>query len=225
MQEFGIGPYYDSEEVVKGIDGKLIPVQGPNSKAMKFSKNICQKCNNERSQPFDKCYEDFTEYIRTNELEIIGSKQFRFSDIFLESWDQKRLNLLRYYVKHICCRLAENNIYIHQRIIDFLNGATELMYLNYNLEIRLDIVAMVIVLKKDNIGDGCLWLGSLDYLQSKSTGKKSDIRSFLGYRWLRMNYKYDYSLEHTNTNLSADKVVLPVGWNINPLEIISKKSN
>lgn len=214
VREFGKGPYKGTKELVRVIEGQLKRIQGPNSKEVKFESALCQTCNNEKSQPFDTTYDKFAEYIFINEQKIIGAKQFKFSEIFGCCWKGSRLNLLRYYVKHICCRLATARILVRQEVIDFLNGSQELKFLRFNLEIREDIVAMMERLRKDGLDDGCLWIGDLTCQRSGSSGEKSEAQSFIGYRWLRMNYLYDNDIGGTEDNFSDDLVNLITAYEI-----------
>lgn len=216
VREFGKGPYKGANELVRGIAGQLRKIQGPNSKEAKFENTLCQICNNERSQPFDTTYDEFSEYIRLNEQKIIAARQFKFSDIFGVDWKDCRLDLLRYYVKHICCRLSTARIFVRQEVIDFLNGAQGLKFLKLNLEIREDIVAMMDGLRKVGMDDGCMWIGDLTCQTSKSSGDISEAQSFLGYRWLRMNYLYDYGIGDTEDNFSGDLVDLATAYNFHP---------
>jgi hypothetical protein len=224
VREFGKGPYIGANKLVRGISGELRSIQGPNSKEAKFENTLCQTCNNEKSQPFDVNYDIFTEYIRANEPKIIATRQFKFSEIYGNDWKNCRVNLLRYYVKHICCRLASAKILVRHEVISFLNGAQDLHFLKFNLEIREDIVAMMNGLKKSGMDNGCLWIGDLNHQISKSRGEISEAQSFLGYRWLRMNYLYDYSIEHTEDNFSDDLVNLDTGYNIHPETVRNWKS-
>ncbi len=63
---YGSGSYKGENSVVLIRAGQESKVQGPNSKIVKYKKNLCSKCNNEFSQPFDKSYEHFITYIRQN---------------------------------------------------------------------------------------------------------------------------------------------------------------
>lgn len=221
LREFGRGPYEGNEKLVRRISGEMRKIQGPKSVEAKFESNLCQQCNNDVSQPFDIEYDKFVQFIKNNEDDIIDKKQFRFSDIYGQNWQDGRLNLLRYYVKHICCRLVSAKILIRDEIIGFLDGAPDLMFLKFHLEIRADLVAMIKILKKDGLNDGCLWMGDLICKISKGTGEISEVNSFLGYRWLRMNYSYDYGIGHSEDNFSGDIVTLESVYNIDPKSIIN----
>jgi hypothetical protein len=56
---FEKGPYKGDEALSRCVEGKELTVQGPSSKELMFRANLCQKCNNERSQRFNKAYGQF----------------------------------------------------------------------------------------------------------------------------------------------------------------------
>ena len=219
LREFGRGAYKGKDEIARVIDGQSRKVQGPKSDELKFKKNICQKCNNQRSQEFDICYGQFTNYIKDNENEIIKTKRFVFSEIYGKEWGESKNNLLRYYTKHICCRLAESNILIRDEIIEFLNGNSKLFFINFHMQIRQDIVAMIELFKKEGLEDGCCWIGDMIPNYNKKEKTISRIDSFHGYRWLRMYYAYDYDFGESKNNFSEDIVSLTSDYNIDPEKV------
>jgi hypothetical protein len=214
-REFGDGPYLGDSEIVRNVKERSTTIQGPKSKEVKFIKNLCQKCNNQRSQAFDRDYDKFTSFIKDNEEAILRKKSFNFSDIYNNDWEFARINLIRYYIKHIGCRLASANILISQDIVNFLDGrqGQTLKHIGFYLEIRSDIANMINALQSSQLGDGCLWIGDLMCSRDTSGSALSDAASFIGYRWLRMNYLYDYRIGNSFDNFSKNKVVLPIGSN------------
>lgn len=220
IREFGKGPYAGSDELLRGFDSQTRRIQGPNSNEVKFSNCLCQDCNNRRSQPFDLSYDAFTTYMKMNEQKIWASKQFNLSTIYGANWVVKRDNLVRYYIKHISCRLASERVLIVPEVIDYLNGISTLKYISMNLEIREDIVAMIQHSAQTGIGDGGLWLGDMPCMMSQSTGEVNEVTSFIGYRWIRLNYTYDDRLLLRENSFSTDQIVLQSGYNIEPSTIL-----
>lgn len=55
---YGSGPYKGADALMLIRGEKETPIQGPNSKHVKYEKIICCKCNNEFTQPFDLAYEN-----------------------------------------------------------------------------------------------------------------------------------------------------------------------
>lgn len=83
---FGKGPYKGQDALSRFVEGKERPVQGPNSRELMFRANLCGKCNNERSQPFDLAYDQFIAHLEANTPSILTSKQLQFSAIFGPEW-------------------------------------------------------------------------------------------------------------------------------------------
>jgi hypothetical protein len=124
---FGVAPYYDGRTLVRqGYEGRQSEMTGPKSNALKFRPMICRKCNNERSQQFDRAYDQFMDYVFAHEQEIMRAESLDLRDVFGGSWQPDTLNLVRYIVKHICCRLAEVSdrrvIWLDKRLHRCLNG-------------------------------------------------------------------------------------------------------
>jgi hypothetical protein len=105
---YGSGSYKGKNAVVLIREGQKISVQGPNSKLVKYKKNLCSKCNNEFSQPFDKAYESFITYIRQNKDLILKRRFIDFQDIYGDEFAASQCNLYKYFVKSLGCRLAND---------------------------------------------------------------------------------------------------------------------
>jgi hypothetical protein len=67
-REFGRAEYQARDVILARSDGRPEELlRGPNASVAKFSNNFCARCNNERSQPFDRAYDTFIEwFLRTN---------------------------------------------------------------------------------------------------------------------------------------------------------------
>lgn len=219
IRYFGRGPYHGEGSIVRGIEGKLRKVQGPNSDEAKFDKNLCAECNNAKSQPFDRSYDRFVAFFHDHEGKILEERKFCFSEIYGEEWPTEVASLYKYLVKHICCRLAEAKIRIHPNIIAFLNDEGPFQNLKIGFEIREDILAME--KKNDEIGisNGSFWMGDLMYM--KTSGAMSEASSFLGIRWLRINYVYDEAIIYPSNVEWAKEIDLPSGYNVEPKSILN----
>lgn len=196
--------------------------QGPNSQEVKFSKNICQYCNNTRSQPFDRAYDIFVGYIKENEFSIMGDKQLSFSKIFGQDWKNKRDNLFRYYVKHICCWLATYNIWIAPEIIVYLNGSSYLKYILLNFDICF---TPVVIMRAFNIIDTKAGHFAIDPMSCRYSIDKNnaiiginEIRSAISYRSLRCSYIYDSRILTNQSDI--DIVPLKITSNLNANEFL-----
>ena len=83
---------------------------------------MCRKCNNYKSRLFDLAYQVFTKYLKEHETTLIKTRILLFPDIFGKDWKRGRDNLLKYYTKHVCCRLSSGNVKIEDEIIGYLEG-------------------------------------------------------------------------------------------------------
>mgnify|MGYP000845164944 CR=1 FL=1 len=80
--------------------------QGPNSSDFKYEKSLCQHCNNEFTQPFDRAYEIFIKWIFGNKDYITSKRIIDFSKIYGEKFAESQLNLFRYFAKAFGCELS-----------------------------------------------------------------------------------------------------------------------
>lgn len=208
VRYFGRGPYHGKKRLVRGFENQLHDLQGPNADEAKFEKNLCFSCNNSRSQPFDRSYDKFMKYIHENEDNILITKRFLFTDIFGIDWRGERIKLIKYFVKHICCRLASASIRIHSDIKAFLDGNTPLNRFHLVFEIQENIVALETSTKEMGLRVGSFWMGDLNYIKSQSTGAIREATSYLGYRWLWLYYLYDEDILLAKDNFSSDEVFL-----------------
>lgn len=214
---FGDGPYKGTDALLRVVGEKEKRlVQGPKSKELVFKANLCQKCNNERSQPFDRAYDQFIGHIEDNTASILAVKQIQFSIIFGSGWHADRENVIRYYVKHICCRLAEAGVLVDPRVIKYLDGNSSLCCIEIEFQIREDIVAMETKLRADDLTGGAVWIGDGMADRHPSNNTFSRFYSHVGYRWLRASYEYnDTYTSDFNVNV-GDTLVLATGYEIDP---------
>ncbi|WP_411726456.1 hypothetical protein [Methyloglobulus sp.] len=168
---FGHSWFKAQNALLRFVEGNERVVQGPKSKELVFESNLCKKCNGTRSQPFDRAYDKFIEYIHFNSSIIIATKQLQFSSIFQSAWQNQRDNVIKYYVKHICCRLAQAGVLIDPKALSYLNGNSYISCLEMDFQIREDIVAMEAKLTDEQIPEGSVWIGDgmADHHQSSNT--------------------------------------------------------
>jgi hypothetical protein len=194
VREFGRGPF-DKGQVVKtkgdfDVDNGL-PIQSPDSTYLKFSKNICQKCNSERSQAYDVAYDKFMSYIKENEGFIFETKEINLRAVFGDAWIKDYNNLMKYFVKNISTRFADVGVKIEQEIIDFLNGDGELKFLKFVFQINTEWVIFYKYLKTINEDYGYVHASGIEGRKSKSMGTYYWLGGVLQYRWFRVIYFYD----------------------------------
>lgn len=217
---FGRGPYQGADELVRIVEGEGRVVRGPKSKELMFVANLCQKCNNERSQPFDLAYDTFVSHLGSNSQSIIASKEVHFSNIFSSDWMSGRDNLIRYYVKHICCRLSEAGVLVDPKVIAYLNGEGDLACVEMAFELREDIVAMEAKLTSDQMAEGSVWMGDGVADHHQATNTFSVFRSHVGYRWFRVAYQYDDTFSSDFMDGLGESLRLTPGYSVDPSDIL-----
>lgn len=121
----GGGPWVGDAGVVH-VYGDLTvrDVQGAKADILKWEPNLCQNCNNARSQPSDRAYISLLRYLDQHEDEVGSTGTFRFSDVYGYDWRTGRANLVRYWLKHICCRAAMIGLEIPQAVIEYMDDST-----------------------------------------------------------------------------------------------------
>jgi hypothetical protein len=105
----GSGAYKGENTLLMFRGEQEIPIQGPNSKVVKYKKILCANCNNNFSQPFDKSYELFVDYILNNEDLVIKRRFVDFRDVYGDEFEVGQCNLYKYFVKSFGCRLANDD--------------------------------------------------------------------------------------------------------------------
>jgi hypothetical protein len=103
VRVFGTPPYHGEWTLVRHSGGERSEAHGPGSDLFKFEPTLCQKCNNVRSQPFDRAYDRFIEFVTANADEILKATAISLAAVYGPTWETERDNLVRYYVKHVCC--------------------------------------------------------------------------------------------------------------------------
>lgn len=85
-------------------------VSGLQAKRLKYRSRICHKCNNERTQPHDRSWEQLSEYLRSRKPTIRPGTTINLGRVFPGSIRASMLNVHLFFVKQFGCLVAENNI-------------------------------------------------------------------------------------------------------------------
>lgn len=187
----GSGSWIGDSGVVH-VDGdfNVRDVQGPKADILKWEPNLCQTCNNTRSQPFDRAYMNLLRFLDQNEEEVGTSGTFRFSDVYGDAWEIGRANLIRYWLKHICCRAAVVGLPIPRAVIGYLDDVasagpaphTALMLVVNDPVFRFQM--------EHGYGQGS---GFGDAEGFKLDGRLVAFESFVSWGWLALQYRFDAS--------------------------------
>lgn len=113
-------------KLIKVESGEEQPVQGLNSKLLKFENSICARCNNQTTQKADRSYDAFrhedSETVRTTPEKLASAqnlgteREFDFAH---------RVELARYFGKHLGCALDYQKFPIPRRLSRFVGGISD----------------------------------------------------------------------------------------------------
>ena len=84
-------------------------VQSTNSKYFKGEKDLCAKCNNELTQPYDISWEKLSYYLHSNWRNILGKNEFRMSKAFPHNTYLRMKEAHLYFAKLLGCAVKEAN--------------------------------------------------------------------------------------------------------------------
>lgn len=93
------------------------------SSQVRFKKTLCAPCNNARSQPFDRAWDKFGDYVWPNRQLLKHSRWLDAEAIYGSQWNEGLRSLAAYVVKHAACRIADYNFEVPEDLKDFLNGS------------------------------------------------------------------------------------------------------
>lgn len=92
------------------------------SDAVKFGKVLCQNCNNVRSQPFDKAYDVYTQFIQSNAVPLSRARWIDWREVYGPNWHEPTRLLGCYAVKNFGCWIAESGFAPPRALTAFLGG-------------------------------------------------------------------------------------------------------
>lgn len=202
----GSGPYKHENALVLVREGKEFSIQGPNSKVVKYKKNLCAKCNNEFSQPFDKAYESFVAYLLQNEDTLLKRRFIDFSDVYGSEFEVGQRNLYKYFVKSFGCRLANDGHPIPEDLPALLSKRRFRTRLRITFSVHEDFLLLPEKIKI--LGNGPLitfyplqetrptWL---EKYRAKKYGRTRPLeyRCNENFKWLHIWYWYNMSPDGT----------------------------
>jgi hypothetical protein len=198
-------------------------VQGPNSRFVKWQANLCSNCNNAKSSSFDKAYDEFIKNVQPFFIEIMNNKFIDLQLIFGDEWEIKFKNLLKYYTKHIGCRLSNHELGTTKNIIDFLDNEDKLKDIAFTFEVRpMNKLAAEVSNEMFNDNYEVLNAGLFHAMEKNEYGKKSAaaLFSWLTTGWISFNYLIqDRVAPYGMNNLRNSILQFDIGPIINPEEL------
>lgn len=114
---------WSDEGLYLGREGEdLYTLRSWRSGAVKFGKVLCQACNNVRSQPFDRAYDVYAQFIQSNATRLSRAKSIDWREVYGADWQESARLLGCYAVKNFGCWLAEGGFAPSEVFATFLDG-------------------------------------------------------------------------------------------------------
>jgi hypothetical protein len=201
VREYGKPPYHGLRTLTRFSTTGKSDFQGPNSGLMKFDESLCQRCNDTRSQAFDAAWDVFTAYVADNEQRVVQDQRVDLAAVYGERWSEEALNLARYLVKHLICRIVQElpgPILLDCSLFEFLDGGPYPECLELDFCFDRGVFEMLRLTHSDPPPDdpgaaevGFLSLQPLWVRRNEDTGEWHTPQGGLHYRWLAIYWKID----------------------------------
>jgi hypothetical protein len=173
VRVYGKGPWIGGSAPVHVRNGKVVPVQGPNSARLKYQQSLCHDCNTTRTQPYDLAYERFTSWLFENESVVLGKRLIDFEEVYGHNFEERQRDLFKYFVKSLGCQIVYCKQLVPYDLVDLLPNAQFKTWLKITFAVNEDILLMPKADRDGFIGDG----GLIAHVS------KSDQTKINGYTW------------------------------------------
>jgi hypothetical protein len=161
VRAYGSGPYSGPMQPVHVRSGTKTAIQGPNSKTLKYEKDICHNCNTAATQPYDAAYDCFIKWVLENELLVLRRRFIDLAEVYRQQSELHQLDLYKYFAKSFGSRLAEVGVPVPSDIRRLFRKKRFRTFLRITFYVNEDILAMPRQDRSGFIGKGDLlcWNG------------------------------------------------------------------
>lgn len=190
---------------------------------VRWRKNMCAKCNNQRSQPFDTAYDTMESFIVAHAGEMMRWREFKWTDVYGAEWQRGSGDLARYFGKQLGCMLATQRLPVPPDLIEFLNGAKRCPPVSFTLARNWRAGHMHRVMIRDGFEGGIThFVGLLPATAYSRGGRFAGVEYVyhIGYVWFCVNWMegtdrsswWEYA--HVNMPLVNGDLRSRIGWRI-----------
>lgn len=165
-------------------DQRIVPLQGPDSKHVKFEGVLCGPCNNAKSQPFDRAYDQFAKFVDSQANTLLQRRQIDFAAIYGTAWREQQANLFKYFVKAFGCRIADAGSPVPRGLVDVFSD----QYTRKSFAICFAVDENEI--DRPAAFSNRLGIGNL--IHSIGVDAEAKFTSSGRYRWLLISYWYNW---------------------------------
>ncbi|MEX0678078.1 MAG: hypothetical protein WD063_13435 [Pirellulales bacterium] len=206
VERFGKGPFRGADALVHVKAEQMCDLQGPNSKLVKYEKNLCAHCNSTATQPFDKAYEQFVPWVMENEAEVLKRRVIDFEAVYGADWENKQRDLFKFFAKCFGCRVDEAGRDVPQDVIDLMEKDSFETALYVTFQVNEDQLLL-------DSGDQAIGTQALLEHKCQSTGELVGYQCGSHFRWLTVMYWYKhFPLHPVGAGWVANSKFLYLGW-------------
>jgi hypothetical protein len=206
VERFGKGPYRGDDALAHFKDGRVRDLQGPESKLVKYEKNLCAYCNNTFTQPFDKAYKAFIPWVIQNEAEVLKRRVIDFEAVYGTGWADRQRNLFKFFAKCFGCRLDEADRAVPHDVLGLLGNDSFKTELYVTFQVNEDQLLL-------DAEDQAIGTQALFAHKKGSTGDEVGFHCGNHYGWLTIMYWYNhFPLEPVGAPWIANSKFLYLGW-------------
>ncbi|QDG70205.1 hypothetical protein [Janthinobacterium tructae] len=163
-------------------DDTVVILQGPDSKLVKWPNNLCAPCNNHKTQPIDRAYEKFIQYVDAHQADLLIRRQIDFESVYGDNWRIEQVNLFKYFAKTLGCKISGVGRQVPPDIIAVMNTEIFETALNVCIAVNEDEIL------KPAAEQAKLQTGNLIV----SNVRHSCYASAYFYRWLIFTFWYGW---------------------------------
>lgn len=159
---------------------------------VRWRKNLCARCNNARSQPFDVAYDIFDGFVVQGADSLMKCEYLDWSSVFGATWEKQSADLARYFGKQLGCMLASQRLPVPSDLIEFLNGADRCPSVWFALMINWRAADAHRIMRRSGLEDGLSsFVGLIDSVAYQSDGRFSGVRYayHIGYVWVMADWR------------------------------------
>jgi hypothetical protein len=138
--------------VIGGV-GHSIP--GPKAKSLKYDASLCRRCN-DTTQPFDRAYDAFVDWILANEELVLRRRFTDFADVFGHHFAESQRDLYKYFAKSFGCKLVSAGCRVPRDVVELLWKDSFKTMLRLSLAVNEDVLILPSMDRDGFIGKGGL---------------------------------------------------------------------
>lgn len=86
------------------------PIKGIRSNVLKFDTLICRECNNQRTQPYDRAWQQLSEYLTTRTEPIRAGDLLKLHKVFPGAVGERMLDIHLFFAKLFGCIIVEHKV-------------------------------------------------------------------------------------------------------------------